>query len=166
MRIQNLEKIVINTGVGRLKQSSSFDENIMPNMLAELAAITGQKAQNRPARKSIAGFKVREGSVVGFKTTLRGKRMRDFLYRMVNVALPRVRDFRGIDPKQIDKGGNLTIGFRDHTVFPEILPEDSKFDFGFQVTLVPRIKDKEEAYKLYKELGVPLQDSEDNKDNG
>ena len=166
MRSQSLEKIVINTGVGRQAQSSGFQENMMPSMLVELSAITGQKAQSRPAKKSIAGFKVREGNIVGFKTTLRGKRMNDFLYRMVNVALPRVRDFRGIDPRQIDKAGNLTIGFHDHTVFPEISPEDSKFDFGFQVTLIPRLRDREEALKLYKELGVPMQEAEDQKSNG
>ncbi|MFH1694450.1 MAG: 50S ribosomal protein L5 [Patescibacteria group bacterium] len=158
MRSKNLEKIIVATGVGKLRQNSQFDSTILPEMIKDLAAITGQKPVSRPARKSIAGFKLREGNLVGLKITLRGKRMRDFLNRLVNVVLPRVRDFRGIDPKQIDREGNLTIGFRDHNVFPEISPEDTKHDFGLQVTLVSSVKDAGEAYDFYKELGVPLMD--------
>ena len=156
MRSKNLEKIVVATGVGKLRQNSQFDSTILPEMIKDLASITGQKPASRPARKSIAGFKLREGNLVGLKITLRGKRMRDFFNRLVNVVLPRVRDFRGIDPKQIDKEGNLTIGFRDHNVFPEISPEDTKHDFGLQVTLVSNVKGMEEAYDFYKEIGVPL----------
>ena len=86
--------------------------------------------------------------------------MRDFLGRMVNIALPRVRDFRGIDPQQIDNAGNLTIGIREHTVFPEISPEDSKFDFGFQVTLVSGTKNKEQARAVFETLGIPFKKEE------
>ena len=153
---KNLEKIVVNIGVGRLRQSASFEENILPEIIKDLAAITGQKPQTRPAKKSIAGFKLREGNIVGLKITLRGKRMQDFLDRMINVVLPRVRDFRGIDPRKIDKEGNLTMGFRDHTVFPEISAEDSKFDFSFQVTLVSGAKDAESAYELFQEMKMPM----------
>jgi len=154
--LDNLKKIVIATGVGKMAQNAQFEANALPEIQKDLAAITGQKPQSRPAKKSIAGFKLREGTLVGLRVTLRGKRMEDFLNRMVNVALPRVRDFRGINPRQIDQEGNLTIGFRDHTVFPEIVPEDSKVDFGFQVTLVSKTSDPAEARKVFEELGVPF----------
>ncbi len=156
MRSKNLEKIVIATGVGQQRLSSQFDSSFLPEVTKELALITGQKPTQCLAKQSIAGFKLRAGNLVGLKVTLRGKRMQDFLYRMVNVALPRVRDFRGINPKQIDGEGNLTIGVRDHSVFPEIIPEDSKHDFGFQVTLVSNVSDPGEALEFFKEIGIPL----------
>ena len=121
-----------------------------------LAAITGQKPQVRPARQSISGFKIRTGMIVGLRVTLRGKRMRDFLNRVVNITLPRVRDFRGIPKKNIDRGGVLTIGIRDHVSFPEIKPQNSKASFGIEFTLVPStaIPDKEEAIRFYQSLGI------------
>jgi len=156
MQSNSLEKIVIATGVGRLRQRPSFDENILPIIEKDLTAITGQKPARRTARKSIAGFKIREGDVVGLKVTLRGKRMNDFLKRLVEVVMPRIRDFHGIEPKQIDKEGNLTIGIREHIVFPEINPDETKFDFGLEITLVSAMKDGEKGYELLKSLGVPL----------
>ncbi|PIR97784.1 MAG: 50S ribosomal protein L5 [Candidatus Colwellbacteria bacterium CG10_big_fil_rev_8_21_14_0_10_42_22] len=158
MRSKKLEKIIVATGLGRLSQDSQFEASILPEITKALSQITGQKPSNCPAKKSIAGFKIRAGNLVGLKVTLRGKRMNDFLFRMINIVLPRVRDFRGIDPKQIDEGGNLTIGFRDHNVFPEISPEDSKHNFGLQVTLVSGLKDKREAYEFFKKIGVPLKE--------
>src|SRR3989338_3079508 len=116
MQRKDLEKIVVAVGVGKLRQNAKFENNILPEIIKDLTAITGQKPQPRPAKQSIAGFKLREGNMVGLRVTLRDKRMYDFLGRMVNVALPRVRDFRGINPKQIDNAGNLTIGVREHTV--------------------------------------------------
>ncbi|KKU19009.1 MAG: 50S ribosomal protein L5 [Parcubacteria group bacterium GW2011_GWA1_47_11] len=160
MQSKDLEKIVVGIGVGKLRQNAQFENSILPEITKDIAAITGQKPQPRPAKQSIAGFKLREGNMVGLKVTLRGKRMRDFLARMVNVALPRVRDFRGIDPKQIDNAGNLTIGFREHTVFPEISPEESKFDFGFQVTLVSGTKNKEQARAVFDKLNIPFEKEE------
>ena len=160
MQSKDLEKIVVGIGVGKLRQNAQFENSILPEITKDIAAITGQKPQPRPAKQSIAGFKLREGNMVGLKVTLRGKRMRDFLARMVNVALPRVRDFRGIDPKQIDNAGNLTIGFREHTVFPEISPEESKFDFGFQVTLVSGTKNKEQARAIFDKLNIPFEKEE------
>ena len=160
MQSKDLEKIVIGIGTGRLSQNAQFEKGILPEIIKDLTAITGQKPQPRPAKKSIAGFKLREGSMIGLRVTLREKRMRDFLARMVNIAMPRVRDFRGIDPHQIDTAGNLTIGFREHTVFPEISPEDSKFDFGFQVTLVSGTKDKEKARGVFEKLGIPFEKEE------
>lgn len=166
MQSKTLEKIVVATGVGRLRDMAQFEDAVLPAMSQELALITGQKPEPRLARKSIAGFKLREGSIVGLRVTLRGQRMRDFLERLTKIALPRVRDFRGINPRQIDGEGNLTIGFRDHTVFPEITPEDSKFNFGFQITLVSGIRDRGEAAEFFKSLGVPLREEEVKTKNG
>ena len=160
MQSKDLEKIVVAVGVGKLRQNAQFENGILPEIIKDLTAITGQKPQPRPAKQSIAGFKLREGSMVGLRVTLRDKRMRDFLGRMVNVALPRVRDFRGINPKQIDNAGNLTMGFREHTVFPEISPEDSKFDFGFEVTLVSGAKNKDQARALFEKIGIPFEKEE------
>ena len=160
MQRKDLEKIVVAVGVGKLRQNAQFENSILPEIIKDLTAITGQKPQPRPAKQSIAGFKLREGNMVGLRVTLRDKRMYDFLGRMVNVALPRVRDFRGINPKQIDNAGNLTIGVREHTVFPEISPEDSKYDFGFQVTFVSGVKDKEKAKAVFEKLGIPFEKEE------
>jgi large subunit ribosomal protein L5 len=156
MQSKNLEKIVIATGVGKQRLNSQFDTSFLPGVMKDLALITGQKPVQCLAKQSISGFKLRAGNLVGLKVTLRGKRMEDFLYRMVNIALPRVKDFRGIDPKQIDREGNLTIGFRDHSVFPEIVSEDSKFDFGLQITLVSNAKDPKVAVDSFRKMGVPL----------
>jgi len=156
MQGNSLEKIVIATSVGRLRQRSAFNDNILPTIEKELAVITGQKPAQRGARKSIAGFKIREGDVVGLKVTLRGKRMNDFLKRLVEVVMPRIRDFHGIEPKQIDEGGNLTIGIKEHIVFPEVNQDETKFDFGLEITLVSSMKDKDKGYELFKSLGVPL----------
>ena len=156
MQSGNLKKIVVSTTVGRLRQRPGFADKILPAISNDLAVITGQKPAPRQARKSIAGFKIREGDIVGLKVTLRGKRMKDFLKRFVEVVLPRVRDFRGIDPKAIDAQGNLTIGIKEHIVFPEVAPDEVKIDFGLEITLVSDTKSKEESYKLFKSLGVPL----------
>ena len=154
-----LEKIVVNSGIGRLTQLPEFEGKVLPAVVQELALITGQKAEYRPARASISGFKLREGTVVGLRVTLRGKRMNDFLNRVVHITLPRVRDFRGISKKNIDTAGNLTIGIREHASFPEIKPELSKFAFGLQLTLVPKVpfKGKEDAIRFYQSLGVPFE---------
>lgn len=151
-----LDKIVINVGVGRLSQVPNFTDKIFPEIEKELALITGQKPSPRGAKKSIAGFKTRAGNIVGLKVTLRGKRMNDFLNRMLNIALPRVKDFRGIDLKNVDNSGNLNIGFREHSVFPEINLETSRINFGIEVTLVPSLKKREAALGLYRKLGVPF----------
>lgn len=153
---KKIEKVVVNVGVGRMRQTPSFEEKILPEIIKELSQITGQKPSPRAARKSIAGFRIRQGDIVGLKVTLRGKRMADFLNKVINIALPRVRDFRGLDLKNVDSGGNLNIGFRDKQVFPEIDMDKSKFDFGLQVTVVPKEKNREKAIDLYRSIGVPL----------
>ena len=153
-----LEKAVVNVGIGRLTQQPNFEDKILPEVIKELTAITGQKPSSRPAIKSIAGFKLRQGTVVGLKTTLRGKYMNSIISKIVNVTLPRVRDFRGIDTSGIDKNGNLNFGFKEHLVFPEISPEQTKVNFGIQITLVPKspIKSKEAAVEFYKKVGIPF----------
>jgi large subunit ribosomal protein L5 len=153
---KNIEKVVINTGLGKLTNRSDFKNQVLPNISEELSLITGQKPSPRQAKKSIAGFDVREGNIIGLKSTLRGKRMADFIIKINSIILPRVRDFKGIDPKNIDEKGNLNLGFKDQSVFPEIDMEKSKIDFGFQATIVPKTKNREEAIKLYQEIGFPF----------
>lgn len=154
--IPKLEKIVVNVGIGKLSQQPNFEDKILPEVIKELSLITGQKPFICKAKKSIAGFKVRAGQIVGLKVTLRRQKMKDFLSRLVNIALPRVRDFKGINLKSIDGKGNLTIGIKEHTVFPEINPETSKVDFGLEISIVSNAKNREEAIELYRELGIPL----------
>lgn len=152
----NIEKVVVNAGIGKMNSRSDFKSKVLPSVTEELSVITGQKPSQRPSRKSIAGFTIREGNIVGLKVTLRGKRMADFITRVISVVLPRVRDFKGLDLKNVDKNGNLNIGFKDQLVFPEIDADKSEIDFGLQVTAVPKNPDREEAIKAYREIGVPL----------
>lgn len=152
-----IEKVVVNTGVGKLRSMAQFDDKVLPEVMKDLAAITGQHPAVRRSTKSIAGFKLREGEVVGLQMTLRGARMRDFLVKLIAIVLPRVKDFRGLVPSSVDHDGNLNIGFREQVVFPEIETEKVKVTFGVQVTVVPNVKDREAAVALYRSLGVPLQ---------
>lgn len=156
LAVPGIKKIVVNTGVGRLSQQAGFEDKILPEIMNDLALITGQKAAKTIAKKSIAGFKTRIGQTIGLKVTLRRKRMYDFLGKLIRAALPRVKDFRGIDVKNVDKEGNLTIGIKEHVVFPEISAEMAKFDFGLEVSIVSNVKNREEAIELYKLLGIPF----------
>ncbi len=152
MLVPKIRKVVINTGVGKfLKNTEGLDE-----VEEALAAITGQKAVYTKAAKSIAGFKIREGQDVGMKVTLRGARMWHFLDRLVGAALPRVRDFQGIAATAVDQGGNLNIGIKEHTIFPEIVAEHVRNPFGMQITIVTSAQSKEDAEKLFRALGFPL----------
>lgn len=143
-------KTVVNCGIGKYLN----DEKIINQIEEDLKMITGQKPQKRPARKSIAGFKIREGLVIGFKITLRKKMMYDFLDRLISTALPRSKDFRGLDLKGIDKDGNLNIGVKEQIIFPEA--SSSRMIFGFEITVVTDAKSREEAIELYRDLGFPL----------
>ena len=160
MQQQNLEKqfekVVVNVGIGRMRQQTQFEEKIMPEIMRELAIITGQKPSPRPTKKAIAGFKTRTGDIVGLKITLRRKRMAGFIKKIISIVLPRVRDFRGISVKNIDAAGNLNIGLKEQYVFPEISPEKSKVNFGLEITIVSKIKIREKAIELYKSSGFPL----------
>ena len=147
-----VEKIVINTGLGRASQGATFNDKIFPEILKEFSGIVGQKPSPREAKKSIAGFKLREGQTIGLKATLRGKRMYDFMDKIIRVVLPRVRDFKGIDLKNVDKQGNLNLGFKEIVVFPEINQETSNVDFGLQITFVTKSRSREDAVEMYKKL--------------
>ncbi len=155
MRIPRLEKIVVNMGVGEAAQNS----RAMDGAMEDLARITGQKPQLRRARKSIAGFKIREGMPVGARVTLRGERMWEFLDRLVSVALPRVRDFRGISPNAFDGHGNYALGLREQLIFPEISYDSIDATRGLDVAVVTTTESDEEARELLRLLGMPFRDS-------
>jgi large subunit ribosomal protein L5 len=155
MRIPRLEKIVVNMGVGEASQNS----RALDGAMEDLAKITGQKAQMRRARKSIAGFKIREGMPVGARVTLRGERMWEFLDRLVSVALPRVRDFRGISPNSFDGRGNYALGLREQLIFPEISYDAIDTTRGLDVAVVTTTESDEEARELLRLLGMPFRDS-------
>lgn len=155
---RHLEKIVVNTSFGRLTAQSGFTDKILPELSREFALITGQKPDERPAKKSIAGFKTRAGQTIGLRVTIRGARLGQFLEKVFRVVLPRIRDFRGIDERAVDQGGNLNIGIRDQLVFPEVSAEQSKVTFGLQVTVVPKPSHalRVRAIDLYRSLGLPF----------
>ncbi len=151
MAVPKIEKAVVNIGIGRTREEKERSE-----IEKYLGLITGQKASARPAKKAIAAFKTRKGLIVGYQVTLRGGRMYDFLSRLVAVALPRTRDFRGLDEKSFDGKGNLTIGIREHIVFPEMIGEDYKLLFGMEVTVVTTAKRRNEGIALLKLMGFPI----------
>lgn len=153
---KGLEKIIVNVGVGRISGQPNFTDKMLPAAIDEISLITGQKPQICSAKKSIAGFKLRAGTPIGLKVTLRKQRMAEFLKKFINAVLPRVRDFRGIKPTSVDASGNLTIGLKDHLVFPEMSPDISKISFGMEITIVPKLRGKTKAVELYKTLGIPF----------
>src|ERR671927_25046 len=155
MRIPRLEKIVVNMGVGEASQNS----RALDGAMEDLAKITGQKPQLRRARKSIAGFKIREGMPVGARVTLRGDRMWEFLDRLVTIALPRVRDFRGISPRSFDGRGNFALGLREQTIFPEVSYDSIDATRGLDVAVVTTAETDEEARELLRMLGMPFRTS-------
>lgn len=154
LQAPKMVKVVIATGTGKIKDKKKIDL-----IQDRLAKITGQKSAPRGAKKSIATFKVRQGDVIGYQITLRGARMFSFLDKLVHIALPRSRDFRGISPKVIDAMGNMSIGIKEHTIFPETSDENLSDVFGFAVTLVSTAKTKKEAEAFFRHIGVPLQEN-------
>ena len=155
MQVPKVSKIVVSSGVGSLK-----DKKKLELVVDRLARITGQAPAPRGAKKSIANFKMRAGDVVGYQVTLRGARQQAFLDKLINIVLPRVKDFRGIAPKSIDEMGNISIGLKEHTVFPETSDEDAKDIFGVAVTIVTTAKNKKEAESYLRHLGLPLRETE------
>ncbi len=152
MQTPTIEKVVISVGVGKMaKEKGKVD--LIANRLAK---ITGQKAAVRGAKKSIATYKTRIGDKVGYQVTLRGKRMEDFLNRLLHIALPRTKDFKGISASAIDDVGNYTLGMKEHTVFPETADEELKDVFGMAVTVVTTAKDKKSAKAYLEHLGFPF----------
>jgi large subunit ribosomal protein L5 len=158
LAVPKIEKVVVNCGVGRIVGMGG-GEAVLDNIRKDLAAICGQFPEAVKAKKSISAFKARQGMVSGFKVTLRGRRMYDFISRLVNIALPRTRDFRGIDEKSIDQTGNLTIGVKEHIIFLEVSAEEVKNIFGFELTICTG-SSRQEAVELLKLLGFPIRPSE------
>lgn len=150
-----IEKVVVSVGTGRVD-----DKAKLALIQDRLAQITGQKASPRPARQSIASFKLREGEIIGYQVTLRGQRKWDFLNKLIHIALPQTRDFRGLKTTSIDEMGNYTIGIKEHTIFPETADEDIRDVFGMSVTIVTTAKTKAEAEALLRHIGLPLKKAE------
>jgi large subunit ribosomal protein L5 len=156
MQVPRLEKIVVSRGVG----ASISDKKLMEQAVEELTLITGQKAIIALSRKDVAGFKLRKRMPIGVKVTLRGARMYEFLERLIHIALPRTRDFRGISPHSFDGRGNYTLGIAEQLVFPEIDVDRIYKIAGMDVTIVTNAKTDREAYELLKALGMPFAEGE------
>lgn len=160
--VPKLEKVVVNSGVGKIintrkgKEVLQNDLTPIKDLIEELTLIVGQKPKIVRAKKSIASFKLRAGMIAGLKVTLRGRRMYDFLSRLINIALPRMRDFRGIEEKSVDAKGNITIGIREQIIFPEIPHDKARQIWGVEVTLTTTCKSKKEGIELFKQLGIPF----------
>ena len=158
MAVPRIEKVVINVGIGKILsgQSSGEVKKIIETISKDLAEITGQKPIVTKARKSISGFKIRTGMPLGITVVLRKKRMTDFLDRIINVVLPRSRDFSGLRTESVDKEGNLTIAIREQVSFPEILPENVKKSFGLGITVVTTTHNREQGLALLRLIGFPF----------
>ena len=160
MASPKLQKVVINVGTGTMVKK---DKNKNTAISDRLAKITGQKPALRGSKKSIASFKVRQGDPIGVMVTLRGARMYAFLEKLINVALPRTKDFRGISRKVVDNIGNLTLGIKEHTIFHETADEDIKDVFGLAITVVSSAKNQKEGFAFYELLGMPFKKEEEKK---
>ena len=152
MQVPKLEKICINQGIGGATQ----DKKLVDSALKELTAVAGQKAVPTTAKKSVSNFKLREGMTIGARVTLRSRMMYEFLDRLIAVALPRVRDFRGINDKSFDGRGNYTLGIKEQIIFPEIDIDKVSNITGYDITIVTSARTDNEAYALLKELGMPF----------
>ena len=150
--VPKIEKVVVNIGIGRVAK----DAKLIERMQLDLVKITGQKPSIRNAKKSIAGFKLREGTPVGLIVTLRGTRMYDFIDRLISLALPRSRDFQGLPAESLDDAGNLNIGIKEQNIFPEVSYESMKDIFGLQVTVVTNAGSSEKGMALLKKIGFPI----------
>lgn len=151
MQTPKVVKVVVSCGVGSLK-----DKKKQELIVDRLATITGQAPATRTAKKAIASFKSRVGDMAGYQITLRGARMESFLDKLIHIVFPRIKDFRGINIKGVDEMGNLSIGIKEHTVFPETSDEDAKDVFGLGITIVTSAKSKKEAEAFLKYLGIPF----------
>lgn len=151
--VPQIEKVVVSTGTGDFKD----DKNVIEKIAGEISKLTGQKPKVNLSRKAVSAFKLRIGQPVGLTVTLRGERMYDFIGRLVNVALPRVRDFRGVKASSFDDQGNYSIGIRDYSIFPEIKYEDITVNFGLEISIKTTAKNKEDARALLEKLGFPFE---------
>ena len=152
--VPHITKVVVNVGLSKM---SVKDKDYKTMVEESLKQITGQKPIPTTARVSIAGFGIREGLIIGEKVTLRGQKMYDFLAKVIHVALPRIRDFQGLNPKSLDKMGNLTLGFKEQTVFPETIQESTGVVHGLEMTIVTKAKNQQESFELFKLLKFPFQ---------
>ena len=155
LSLPRLQKIVVNMGVGKALQ----DKNRMEQAADQLTQITGQKAQVRQARVAVSGFRLREGNEIGCRVTLRGSRMYEFLDRLISIALPRIRDFRGVNPKSFDGHGNYSLGLAEQSVVPEIDPDKVTFVQGMDVTFVTSTTNDDEARELLRAFGMPFREA-------
>ena len=151
MQAPKVEKIVVSIGTGRVQ-----DKQKEALIRDRLALITGQKPSPRPAKQSIASFKLREGEIIGYQVTMRGARMQHFLEKLISIALPQTRDFRGLRTTSIDEMGNITLGIKEHTIFPECADEEIKDVFSLAITIVTTAKNKKEAEAFLRHIGLPL----------
>ncbi|MFY9458066.1 MAG: 50S ribosomal protein L5 [Candidatus Spechtbacterales bacterium] len=161
--VPKLKKIVVNSGVAKMinarkgKEVTQGDEDLIRDIISELALIVGQKPQIVRAKKSIAGFKLRAGMIAGVRVTLRGKKMYDFLTRLISIAFPRSRDFRGFRAGSVDETGNMTVGLGEQIIFPEIPHDKVRQMWGMEVTIVTSARNREEGTELLRQLGMPFQ---------
>ena len=155
LAVPKILKVTVNTGIGKYRQEAKALEEISGDM----TTITGQKAVATTAKKAISTFKTRVGQEVGFRVTLRGQKMYDFIDRLISLALPRTRDFRGLETKNIDAGGNLNIGIREQIVFPEISHESVRTIFGLQVSMTTNAESRDEGLELFKLMGFPVKNT-------
>jgi large subunit ribosomal protein L5 len=158
MELPKVVMISVNAGVGRLEG----DKGLIAKVATDLSKITGQHAVVTKAKKSISAFKLRENSPVGVTVTLRGQKMIDFLLKLINVTLPRLRDFNGINPDSLDQQGNLSIGFKEQIFFPEIRYEDVDKTFGLQVNIKTKCSNRDDARVLFESLGLPFKKEDKN----
>ncbi|MFW5984894.1 MAG: 50S ribosomal protein L5 [Halanaerobiaceae bacterium] len=154
MDVPEVKKVIVNVGIGDAKE----DPNLLDSVVEGVAKITGQKPVVTRAKKAVANFKIREGMPIGVKVTLRGDLMYEFLYKLIYVALPRVRDFRGLSADSFDGRGNYSVGISEHVVFPEINVDDVEQVHGLQATIVTDAENDEEAFELLRLMGMPFQE--------
>ena len=153
--LPRLQKIVVNMGVGKALQ----EKNRLEVAAEQLGQITGQKAQITKAKKAVSGFRLRENNEIGCRVTLRGRRMFEFLDRLISVAMPRIRDFRGINPKSFDGNGNYSMGLQEQLIFPEIDPDKTNFTQGMDVTIVTSTRNDDEAREMLRLFGMPFREA-------
>jgi len=152
LAVPKILKVTINSGVGRFRQDEKANEDI----IKDITTLAGQKAVTTQAKKAIASFKTRQGQVIGIKVTLRGRRMYDFVDRLISLALPRTRDFRGLPAKSVDQRGSLNIGLKEQIVFPEISHEHVRTIFGLEISVTTNAKSQPEGIELFKLMGFPI----------
>jgi len=157
MQAPRIEKVIVTTGIGKVQG----DKKRVALIADRLAKITGQKPKENAAKISVAGFKLREGNIIGYQVTLRGDQMHNFMDKLINIALPRTRDFRGLSVDSIDEMGNYNMGIKENTIFPETSDEEISNVFGLGITIVTSAKTKAEAEALLRGIGMPLKKSDD-----